>query len=213
VDEVLQRLAATRHRCNSAPKDLGTQFGVDPTEAPSVAFTWCFNSTTTALEACSYYSERFKAMTTTAAPSVELARQQNGERVVLQTKAHFLFALSSMEYAARLATEKYPHAVPLDKSKKWQYLSNILDKSHALGMIDADTKDLWDGLIYVRNTIVHNNGVASEDRDYVYPIGTSISARAGVMIQGTVGTYAELTEWAVQAYFDWCRAFLQRADL
>jgi hypothetical protein len=211
VDEVVERLTKTRDACKRLGGELAREFKLDAAAPPVNAFTWCFNSATLALETCSFYAETFERQSATSAGAVALARQQNGERVVMQTKAHFLFALSSMEAATRQATEKYSNAVPLDKTKKWQYLAGILGKSHALGLIDDSTKRLWDGLIFVRNTIVHNNGVASEDFDFAYPNGTTLSLRKDAMIQGTVGTFAELTEWAVENYALWCGEFLKRA--
>jgi hypothetical protein len=211
VDEVLQCLTRTRDACSRLANELAKDFKLDSTVPPINAFTWCFNSTTVTLETCSYYSERFKLQEATKAPTIAVARQQNGERVVMQTKAHFLFALSSMEAAARQVTDLHPAAVPLDQTKKWQYLSNILGMSHALGLIDASAKQLWDGLIFVRNTVVHNNGVASEDLNLAYPNGVTLSVSKGTMIQGTVGTFADLTEWSVESYALWCREFLKRA--
>lgn len=211
MDEVVQCLTRTRDACTRLGNELAKDFKLDPAAPPINAFTWCFNSTTLTLETCSYYSERFKLQQATTAPTIAMARQQNGERVVMQTKAHFLFALSSMEAAARQATELHPSAVPLDQTKKWQYLSNILGKSHALGLIDAPSKKLWDGLIFIRNTVVHNNGVGSGDFKLACPNGVTLSVVKGAMIQGTVGTFADLTEWAVESYALWCRGFLKRA--
>lgn len=211
MDEVLQRLKETRHTCQRAGDDLSNAFAINPTEPPISAFAMCFNTTTLALEVCDYYDARFRSMNATNAANIELARQQNGERIVLQTKMHFLFALSAMECAARGATENYPAALSLDPTKKWQYLSSILGKSHAMGMIDATTKKLWDGLIVIRNTIVHNNGMAHEDHDFDYPDGTTVSTRKGLMVQGNLLTFANLSHWAIESYAAWCQSFLQRA--
>ena len=123
------------------------------------------------------------------------------------TKWSFTHALSSLEYSAKkiiknIYRNEFQDLKNRLQSGKRVYLSGIMEKSKDSGLITKDDYDRWEGIIYLRNCLVHNNGVA--DKDKTFTIRTiNIKCENGKMIQGKLDTFYNLTDVSVDLYNDW----------
>jgi hypothetical protein len=103
MQELLDDLAACRAACARHAENLGKRHGVSDAEPPLDGLKMAFNQTTTCLEACSYYHE---VWTTRIMPPEGAARrkQENIERLMIQTRALFVFTLSIIEFSGKQRT-------------------------------------------------------------------------------------------------------------
>jgi hypothetical protein len=209
MQDVADELMGVRADATKASSDLKAKYANAP-EHPIAALMMCFNHATQAVELLSHYDAAWAKAQTTAAGSIEEARAQNGERVVMLGKSLFVFALSSMEFSAKAAAKGHPKLLKLDFSKHI-YLSTVMSKSLGAGLIDKAAKDQWDHVIWLRNVIIHNNGVSEQPSSITLSNGLKLDQLAGQMMQGNLLTFPRATRWAIGAYFSWCDAFLAKA--
>jgi hypothetical protein len=86
-----------------------------------------------------------------------------------------------------------------------------MGKSHAGGLIDRATYELWCDVSELRNCVVHNNGIADVSLNIHLPNGVLVSMREGEMTGGNIRTYALVVRSVIDAYAAWCDAFLRKA--
>jgi hypothetical protein len=125
----------------------------------------------------------------------------------------FFESLLSIEYSTKQSVATYGKGSPaadLAKTKgKYVYLSNIMRNSHQLNLIDDNEYNDWQNLIFLRNHLVHKNGVSDCNR--VFDIGaTRIEASTGQMMQGKLDLFAILTEVSIERYFTWVKALIDK---
>jgi hypothetical protein len=82
------------------------------------------------------------------------------------------------------------------------YLSLIMERSRDIGVIDDTTYSLWEGVIQLRNALVHNNGISEKTAMYVYP-ETNIQLSTGEMSQGNLKMFGHLTKWILSESKFW----------
>ena|SRR2546425_489471 len=203
--EVLQRVAEIRRKSGQYQAQLAQQFSLALDAAPVAGLGICFNTATLTMELLSYYHDLWGRLKSAPGTNVEQARQENAERVGLITKALFILVLSGYEFAAKHALARNPRRLNLKRGRV--YLAAILDASEKAGLITAQALGMWAGVLKLRNTLVHNNGVAEETGTFNFD-DTVVAFRAGQMIEGNLLTFAALTEWATDSFKDWCLAFL-----
>ncbi|ALV63857.1 hypothetical protein ADU37_CDS21600 [Thermococcus sp. 2319x1] len=138
---------------------------------------------------------------------LERARKENAERIIDATKCLFIKSLSAIEYSAKEAIKDKEHPLHSwyqeQKSKNRRiYLSGIISESYRMGLVNKKQKEYWDCLIYMRNMIVHNNGVA--DKNVKYRINDlEIVFGENKMTKGKLDTFVKLTDIAVDLYYSW----------
>jgi hypothetical protein len=67
----------------------------------------------------------------------------------------------------------------------------------------------WEGVIQVRNMLVHNNGIADVTATYQIPNGPTITLTAGAMTQGNLRFFPELLLWSVDGFGRWSEGILR----
>lgn len=169
-------------------------------EQPAAFFGMAFNGITLSLELIDHYCVLWKNLTTTTGPSLEEAKEQNGQRVILIQKMCFIEIMSSFEFCAKHIVSKNPSLFGTFKGRI--YLEKIMTSSNELGLMDDATLHLWQGLIRLRNSLVHNNGISSETAQYFYP-SVVLTVQDCSMIRGNLRQYGALTEWLLDAAQQW----------
>ncbi len=203
--DVLQAVDRVRQKARQRQDALSQHYLTPATDPPLGGLGMCFNNATLCLELLSYYHKLWAKLSAAEFPDPEQTRQQNAERVTLVTKSMFVLSMSGFEYSAKQALATDPGRLPLRRGRV--YLSGIMRASAKVGLISAQTDTLWRGATEVRNSLVHNNGIAEKTITYVYP-GTTAVLKAGRMSQGNLLFFAALTEWMVNAFADWCEKLL-----
>ncbi len=139
--------------------------------------------------------------------AVEQLRNENGERCIEQTKMLFIGVLSSIEFCAKQSV-KLLSTTPLGKvmgvkgAKKRVYLNDIIQESHKLGIVSTAEKYKWERLIWIRNSVVHNNGIAEADDEYTID-GVTLTLTNGQMVTGKLDTFTNLTRSSLELYREW----------
>jgi hypothetical protein len=76
------------------------------------------------------------------------------------------------------------------------------------GLISATDRERWDGAIRLRNTLVHNNGIAEETAVYSYP-DVTLQLADGQMAQGDLRLFPYMAIWVTEAFASWSDSLLQ----
>jgi len=170
-------------------------------------FASMFNFATLTLELLSHYYDQWKGIRIVKTKEdLKRARDENAERCKEITKMQFVLAISSIEYRAKETIKLYPKK-PLAKwfgKQKRVYLSGIMDESKRIGLIDNKERELWDCILTVRNSVVHNNAIADRHRKYQIDAIT-VSFVKGKMLRGKLDFFVKLTDKAVDLYYSWIR--------
>lgn len=203
MDDVLRSVNEMRLRLASLHDELANEFGHHDT-APVGGFGMGYNTAVLTFELLSYYSDLWGRIDARGIRNHEQLRQENAERVALITKTLFITLLSGFEYSAKQALLLKPGALPLGKGRI--YLWGIIQKSADHEWIGETEKRLWDGAIRLRNTLVHNNGVAEETRTYQFP-GAQLELLDGAMVRGNLRLFPAVSAWVIEAFSRWCRQF------
>lgn len=109
------------------------------------------------LELLNYYMILWKDGSTVLPNELESLRQENGRRVIAATKGMFLLCLSSIEFSMKHALRINSH--PLEKSRKKIKFFNLIEESHKKKLVANDDFNRWQGVINIRNSVIHNNAI------------------------------------------------------
>jgi hypothetical protein len=224
VKRVLENVAKLREKSRQYGDEISQLLGIlpDVSDPRSGCFGMVFNHLTLTLELLSHYYSLWSSPSVKVS-SVEVSteerariKKENAERCVMALKWLFIGSLSSIEYSAKLSVASYGEGSPakdLTKVRRGQhvYLSDIMRNSNSkdFNLIDDDEYNDWQNLIFLRNCIVHNNGVSESDR--IFDIaGIRVAASAGEMIPGKLDFFAIVTGVAIDRYFAWVKALIRR---
>jgi hypothetical protein len=188
----------------SLSQQLGDSIAADASvghdEQPAAFFGMAFNGITLTIELLDFYYNTWAVQAATTCSSVEEAREQNAQRVILFQKMCLIELMSSLEFCAKHIVSGFSTGFGAFKGRL--YLGKIMERSKEIGLIDANTLAQWKGLIEHRNCLIHNNGYASETSQYSYP-GATLNFVDGAMTQGTIRDFTALTEWLLRASGEW----------
>lgn len=182
--------------------EIAGLFHVQPHELPANVFAMAFNDITIALELLDHYYKIWGDPTTKVSTTREEAIKQNAERVVAIHKMVFIGIMSSFEFCGKQVVNQSPY---LGTFKGRIYLRMIMEMSKAKKIISDSNFNLWEGIINLRNTMVHNNGIAEINMVYRYP-KCELKMSTGKMTQGNLFLFHSLTDWVLDAIKDWFTA-------
>lgn len=173
------------------------------------AFAIIFNTATMTLELLNfYYHEWGKPRPGLSPTEVERSRKQNGERVMLALKLLFISSLSGIEFSAKQTLQAMP-ASPLSNALQARgrrlYLGGIMQETERLGLVPTGFRAAWDPMIEIRNTLVHNNGIADQSQSYTIR-GEAITLAPGKMTQSRPRFFLVMVSEAMSLYDIWSNA-------
>jgi hypothetical protein len=207
LKEVLEEVLELRAAGERFQVDLAQKHGAGEGGAPLGAFGMVHNDATMAFELLNFYFDLWGKLR--PGPDTEVARvkRENGERVVNISKWLFVQTLSAIEYSAKTACAAEAGLLPLGGGRI--YLRKIVESSRQEGWINDQESQDWDGVVEIRNSVVHNNAIADVNRNVVLP-NTTLELVDGEMIRGDLLSFVRLTSWSVEAFSRWSDAFLKR---
>lgn len=202
MEKILQSYIDLRKKSQNYGNSLATA-------KPNIenVFGMIFNNATLVLEILDNYYGYWKKKYTATPQQIDESKKQNSERIMEITKWSFTHAISSLEYSAKEIIKKTSRAEFQDLRNKLHsrnrvYLLKIMKESKDSGLITKGDYEHWDGIIFLRNCLVHNNGIS--DKDETLTIRTiNIKCENGKMIQGKLDTFYNLTDVSVDLYNDW----------
>lgn len=183
--------------------EIAQEFSVEHHEDPAAFFGMVFNNITMTLELLDHYNRLWGNLTSTTCSSVEEARAQNGERVMMIQTMAFIEIMSSFEFSAKKTVIQ--KAARFGRFSERIYLSGIMKRSQEKGFIDQAKLDLWNGAIRLRNSLVHNNGISEETACYQYPEIT-VNVNQNAMTQGDLKQFGLLSKWVLNESKTWISA-------
>ena len=192
VKDLVELYWELRNDAKKNGDEVALFFGVEKHEDPASFFGMAFNSITITLELLDYYYNLWGKLNQKDLPNVKETREQNAERVILLEKMCFISVMSSFEFCAK--------KVVLEKKSLFGefrgriYLTGIMERSENKGIINKSQFNLWRGINKLRNSLVHNNGIAEENVQYEYP-NVTLTLQENVMTQGNLKLFPLLIKW------------------
>ena len=208
LDEIITLALGLRQRSKAQAGELCGRFNEPDTLAPISAFNMVHNHAVMTAELLHYYKAVWSKKTVIAPELRDRILDENAQRVLEATKYMFLASLSAIEFSAKQALKTQPSLLQLDWTRRI-YLSNILNESLVAGWIDDETNDGFKDLIFVRNCLVHNNGISDEDRELFNLVGKPVRANEGQMLQGDLKLFLMYTCYACESFQTWCHRFFE----
>ncbi len=98
MEEIFKLTQNFRDKASKYGKQVAVAIGIQPHEMPAGLFAIIFNKLTLALELLSHYYNAWIKATSTSCTSIEEAKQQNAERVLMLQRMIFTEILSSAEF-------------------------------------------------------------------------------------------------------------------
>ncbi len=192
MNDVIKLYWALRSDAKKNYDELARLLRIGHHEDPSAFFGMAFNSITMTLELLDHYYLLWGRLNPSDFSNAEETREQNGQRVNLLQKLCFIEVMSSFEFSAKKIV--LANIDLFDEFKGRIYLTGIMNRSHEKGLINEAQLNLWKGASILRNSLVHNNGIAEEDAKYTYPEVT-VFLKNNVMTQGNLKLFGLVTKW------------------
>ncbi len=146
--------------------------------------------------------------------------QEFKERVMLITRSNFIFSLSAVEYLLKLIvkesrTEPIVELLERGRAKAEKkkgvfriYLSGIMNESKRKKWIDQSQHDSWNGMIRLRNAIMHNNAFFDEETSF--KIGDmTFEAEAGNMVRYPMSDRPKIIKALASLTRSWIEVYLK----
>jgi len=197
MEDVIKHYVELRAKAKANNSCVAKALNISEDDLPCNYFNMLFNNFTLIIELLHAYYKMWINTTSTKANSREDAKLQNGERIIWAQKVSFIEALSSFEYCAKKIVGN-----SLGEFRGRIYLREIMERSKSNKFISDEDYDLWDGLISLRNSLVHNNGISDKSAEYNYP-KTVLKMEHDVMTQGNLYMFGYLLEWMLDASKQW----------
>jgi hypothetical protein len=112
----------------------------------------------------------------------------------------FIEVMSSIEFCFKEYIKKFPEKI--DHITGRVYLSKIINKSNEKDIVVNSELTLWEGIIELRNALVHNNGISDESAEYVYP-NCKLLLYENKMIRGDLKLFLNLIDWLLDSVKRW----------
>lgn len=175
--------------------EVAQLFGVENHEDPASFFGMAFNSITMTLELLDHYYNLWGKLNQRDFLNVEETREQNGQRVILLQKMCFIEVMSSFEFCAKKVVLENESLFGEFKGRI--YLTGIMERSQKKGILNESQINLWRGASKLRNSLIHNNGIAEDNVQYEYP-NVTVTLQENLMIQGNLKLFALVTKWLLR---------------
>lgn len=200
MDNVIKLYSSLRSNSEKNGGELAQLYGVGHHENPASFFSMAFNSITMTLELLYYYHDLWGKLNPKDFPNIEETREQNGQRVNLIQMMCFIDLMSAFEFSAKKAVLQNEDV--FEQFNGRIYLMGIMKRSHEKGLINETQLNLWKGASILRNSLVHNNGIAEDNKEFVYP-DVTVTLRNGAMTQGNLKLFALVSKWLLQEARVW----------
>lgn len=176
--------------------------GVVQQEDIASFFAMAFNNLTITLELLDYYHSLWEKLNPQEFSNPEETRDQNGQRVILIQKMCFIELMSAFEFAAKKIVLKNVHLFGDFKGRI--YLTRIMQRSTEIEVLNKEKLLLWKGASILRNTLVHNNGIADKNEVFKYPEVTLILTKDN-MTKGNYTLFGLMSKWLLHEAFCWLK--------
>lgn len=206
MQEVITLVDQARARSVALNDQLAKKYGLASEDLPISGLNMANQHCVLALESLLNYNNLWHSRLVNTSVSTDQLRTESAQRVVELTKSSFILSLSAFEFCAKQSIALRPKKIQPLQGRI--YLRKIIKESVLAGVISATDESSWEGVIELRNTLVHNNGIAEQTKSYIVPGTQGISFKSGQMSEGTLKFFPQVQSWAIEAFARWCDGFL-----
>lgn len=202
MDNIIRLYFDLRSKAKKHGNELKDYFSAGYEDDHVSFFGMAFNSITLTLELLDHYYQLWRKINPSNCSNIEEVRKQNGERAILLQKMCFIELMSSFEFISK--------KIVLSKRELFGafngriYLKGIMKRSHEKGLINATQLNLWEGAYDLRNSLVHNNGIAEKNKAYNYPLVT-VTLNKDTMTHGDLDLFGKITDWLLDESKKWIK--------
>lgn len=197
----------TQELMNSAENfhnQLIKAYNLSENSFPIGAFGMSHNSVMLTNELLNYYYQSWEKRPSPKSDNEkEEILTENTEKIIEVTKSLFISCMSSIEYNAK----EYAKQDARFNFRGRIYLKEIMKQSLDLGLISQADYDIWEKIIFIRNSTVHNNAIYEKEDVLTIP-SLTLEMHANQSLEGPTNSYLALTEWILNAFNDWCKAVI-----
>jgi len=205
MEDVIQLYRNLRDKIIQIQDDIDTNFGIAQGDVPSSALSAIFNKATLAVEILSGYDADWKKIRQSTQAEIERKKRENRERVIEIQKMIFVLSMSIFEHNAKVYHQQNPKKLGKINTRSGRvYLWNIMDKSKDKKIIFKKDFNLWDGLIKLRNSLVHNNAISEINKTCNYP-KCKLTLKKDKMLKGNLKLFPKLMDWMIDAIANWIK--------
>lgn len=200
MEELLQQFDKLRVNVKDIGFITAKEIGVKEGEPPTNAFAMIHNGLRLGQELINAYYWIWKQTTKINSPTIDHARKENGERIIMIENMVFIHIMSSVEFCLKQYVVDNPQKIGRLKDKA--HLIEIVKRSKSEGVLTESEFLRWEGVIKLRNVIVHNNGISDIKATYEYP-KCKLEFLENKMIQCNLKLYPHLIDWLTHLYCSW----------
>ena len=205
MKDIIQLYLDIRNKIKKTQDDLQRDCNINQGDVPSSSLSKIFNSATLAYEIFPNYHTIWRRTRGITQAETERGKEENAQRVIEIQKTIFVSSMSSFEHVAKIYHQQKPNKLGKIKTRSGRiYLWNIMDKSMKKKIIYKKDFKLWDGLIELRNSLVHNNAIAESNKTYNYP-KCKLIFKKNKMVQGDLKLFPNLMDWMIASIETWIR--------
>ncbi|WP_421152003.1 hypothetical protein [Aeromonas dhakensis] len=192
--------------------EIADFFGVKHYEFPADYFNMALNTITMTVELLDYYRSIWESASVHGYTSeeIDLIREENGQRVNQIQKMCFISLMSSFEFVAKNIVMRNEDVFGTFNGRI--YLSGIMKRSESKALLTKEDLNLWNGMITLRNILVHNNGISDVNEEYNYPDVTVVLID-GCMTKGNLRSFPLLSKWILINARSWLENISQQLKL
>ncbi|HGY9634667.1 TPA: hypothetical protein ACOJPK_000056 [Pseudomonas putida] len=214
MEKLLSILESARLETISMAGKMVTTYNLRPSDFPICGLNMLNSECVTLMEIITQYTHLWNKIQNTLPADFfyyNNPKDENAQRISNICRAGFISSMSAIEYCAKETTAKFLNSLTAD-AKKDIHLSFIITESFKENIINEESKTLWQGLNQIRNCLVHNNGIASNNKTYAIDDTITISMTKGEPISSTLSFFPTAIKALVHKYDEWARAILEKSD-
>jgi len=196
MEELLKLIQSLREKSSGYGDKYDTIIKERPPVFTENLFNMVFNKLTVGYELLNFYYDIWKGPGAGTLAEIERKRNQNAERVVTINRMIFIETLSSTEYFLKNYIQN--HTSKVGEIAGRIYLRKIMNHFEEKGLISNTDFNLWDGLIELRNSIVHNNAISEITKVYEFPL-CNLAFEKGSMVKGNLNLFLHLIDWVLDS--------------
>jgi len=202
-EEVLIFTEKLQKKASEYNDEIARLLSCQISELPAGLFGMIFNTLTLKLELLECYYNIWSKLTQANCLLIDENRKQNAERVLLIQKMTFISIMSSIEFCFKEYIKNFPNKIgDCKNSKEIIFLSKIIKNSKNKFVITNNDFEKWQGLIKLRNVLVHNNAIAERTEKYEYP-NCILLFESGKMIKGDLKLFPCLLNQLLDLSKEW----------
>ena len=205
MQALTDRLYALKDLTEKTNNVLSEKYNVTSCHMPIAGLNMVCNQVIIMIELVGYYYQRFEIPPGVILETSYSKYPEQYERIHCLLNTSLVSVMSVFESCIRKGAESISHTFGNPPST----MINAVQKSRKLSWISLDDELVWDGIISIRNCLVHNNGEAQRAIKFQLPDGTAFECARGVKPSVSWNHYLGCIEWTVRSFAVLCEEVLK----